>query len=198
MYGGIPMPVSARTHAGGKGKQRPAIPTGLLSGQSVQGGTGKAGQRPAPICSRTCAPWPPRVLLLCPSCSHCPFPCRGSRWDGWLGTGLGCGGCTHHPPAAVVVQVHQCPGVLHFLLLGIYKGFGKPNPVVDVVTAAAPVELPTLILGAAPLEWVAAAGLQVPLATCPRDGIDHSSRGDGVDEGSLPAACQGKRNRDRE
>ena len=42
------MPASARTCAGGKGKQGPAIPAGLFPEQSVQGGTGKAGQRPAP------------------------------------------------------------------------------------------------------------------------------------------------------
>lgn len=113
----------------------------------------------------------------------------------WPGAGLG---STHHPPAAVVVQVHQRPGILHFLLLGIHKGFGEPDPVVDVVAAAAPVELPALVLGAAPLERVAAAGLQVPLAAGSGDGIDHTCRGDGVDEGGLPATCHRKRNRDEE
>lgn len=110
--------------------------------------------------------------------------------EGW-GAGLCCRGCTHHPPTAVVVQVHQCPGILHLFLLGIHEGFGEADPVVDVVAAAAPVELPALVLGAAPLERVTAAHLEVPLAAGPRDGIDHPGRGDGVDEGGLPAACRG-------
>lgn len=135
----------------------------------------------------------------CPPSLDTQGPAAVPLWDvvvgGWPGTGLG---FTHHPPAAVVMQVHQCPGVLHFLLLGIHKGFGKPDAIVDVVAAATPVELPALVLGAAPLERVAAAGLQVPLAAGSGDGIDHPRRGDGVDEGGLPAACHGKRNRGEE
>lgn len=182
---------------GGKGKWGPAIlvgpfPRAKRAGEHCEGRAASSPHPQQEPPSRD-AQGPVSVAKL----SRLPSPLQ-KVLVGWASAGLCCRGCTHHPPAAVVVQVHQCPGILHFFLLGIHKGFGKADPIVDVVAAAAPVELPALVLGATPLERVTAADLEVPLAARPRDGVDHPGRGDGVDEGGLPAACHGERNRDGE
>lgn len=181
---------------GGKGEQGPAIPMGPFPRAKRAGEyrEGRAAFQPCPQqeLPSTDAQGPVSLAKLL----RLPHPLQKVP-VGWGALGSAAGAAlTHHPPAAVVVQVHQGPGILHFFLLGIHKGFGKADPVVDVVAAAAPVELPALVLGAAPLERVTAADLEVPLAARPRDGIDHPGRGDGVDKGGLPAACQGERNRD--
>lgn len=99
---------------------------------------------------------------------------------------------THLPSCAVVVEVHQRPGVLPFPLLGIHEGPGELNAIVDVVAAAAPVKAALAVLGRALLLRVTGAGLQLSLAARPCDGKHNASRGDGVDERGLPAACNKK------
>lgn len=63
------------------------------------------------------------------------------------------------PAGPVVVQVHQGSGVLAFPLLGIHERAGKLDPIVNVVTAAAPVEGAPGVLGTALLLWVTGTGL---------------------------------------
>lgn len=106
-------------------------------------------------------------------------------------------GATNRSATAVVMQVHQGPGIFHRFLLGIHKVFCKLDPVVDVVTAASPVKFSSFVFGAAPLVGITAAGFQLTLAASPGDGIDNSSRGDGIDKGSFPATCQTRRERVR-
>ena len=80
----------------------------------------------------------------------------------------------HHPPAAVIVQVHQRPRVFDLLLLGVHEGLGELDAVVDVVAAAAPVKVAPVVAGPAPLVGVAVARLELPLAAGSGNGIDHS------------------------
>lgn len=101
----------------------------------------------------------------------------------------------HHSPTAVVVKVHHSAGVLHHQLLGVHEVLGKFDAEFDVVTAAAPVEAASVVAGLTSLSAVAAAVLQLPLAAGPGNGIDYTSRGDGVHKRCLSAAwvVQGKR-----
>lgn len=87
---------------------------------------------------------------------------------------------THLPSSSVVVKVHQCPGIFSLPFFGIHKGSGKFNAIVNVVTAATPVKMAFAVLGSAFLLGITGAGFQLPLATCPGDGKNNSSRGDGV------------------
>lgn len=95
------------------------------------------------------------------------------------------------------MEVHHSAGVLHHQLSGVHKVLGKFDAEFDVVAAAAPVETASFVAGLASLFAVAAAVLQLPLAAGPGNGVDHSSRGDGVHERCLSAAwvAQGQRQR---
>lgn len=55
------------------------------------------------------------------------------------------------------MQVHERPSVSARLLFGVDEGFGKVNPIADVIAAAAPVELPSLVLFPPSLVRVAVA-----------------------------------------
>ena len=96
---------------------------------------------------------------------------------------------SHHATAAVVVQVHERPRVLHHPLPGVHKVLGELDAVVDVIAAAAPVKVPLLVAGSAPLLAVTAADLQLALAAGLGDGVHHACRRDGVHKRRLPAAC---------
>lgn len=72
---------------------------------------------------------------------------------------------TYCSATAVVVEVHECPRVPTRPFFGVYEGFRKLNPIVDVVAAAAPVELPSLVPVPSSLVRVAVTRLQLPLAT---------------------------------
>lgn len=80
------------------------------------------------------------------------------------------------------MQVHERPSVSARLLFGVDEGFGKVNPVADVIAAATPVELPFLVLFPPSLVRVAVARLELPLATGAGQCVHHARRGDGVDE----------------
>lgn len=95
---------------------------------------------------------------------------------------------THHSSATIVVQIHECPGVLHHPLSGVNKGLGKFDAIVDVVTASAPVEVAPLVAGLAALVPVTIADLDVALTARPGDGVDHSGRRDGVHKCCFSAA----------
>lgn len=100
------------------------------------------------------------------------------------------GPAPHRSAAAVVVQVHEGPRVPARPLFGVDEGFGKVNPVADVVAAAAPVELPSLVLGPPSLVRVAVARLELPLAAGAGQCVDHARRGDGVDERRFATAWE--------
>lgn len=97
---------------------------------------------------------------------------------------------SHRSAAAVVVQVHERPSVSARLLFGVDEGFGKVDPVVDVVAAAAPVELAFLVLFPPSLVRVAVARLELPLAAGAGQCVHHARRGDGVDEGRFATAWE--------
>ena len=86
------------------------------------------------------------------------------------------------------MQVHQCAGVFHHPLPGVYERFGKLYAVVDVVAAPPPVKTPPVIARPSTLVAVAVADLELPHAAGPGDGVDHARRGDGVHERRLLAA----------
>lgn len=62
------------------------------------------------------------------------------------------------PPSSVVVKVHQGSCVFPFPFLGIYKRTGKLDPIVNVVTAASPVEGAFAVLGTSFLLWITGTG----------------------------------------
>ena len=86
------------------------------------------------------------------------------------------------------MQVHQCAGVFHHPLSGVYERFGKLYAVVDVVAAPPPVKTPPVVARPSTLVAVAVADLELPHAAGPGDGVDHARRGDGVHERRLLAA----------
>lgn len=83
-------------------------------------------------------------------------------------------GVTNCPAAAVVVQIHQGPGILHCFLFGIHEFLCKFDSIVDVVAAASPVKLPSFVFGAAPLVGITTTGLEFALAASPGDGVHNS------------------------
>lgn len=89
---------------------------------------------------------------------------------------------THLPSSSVVVKVHQRPGIFSLPFFGIHEGSGKFNAIVNVITAATPVKMALAVLGRAFLLGITGAGFQLPLATCPGDCKNNSSRGDGVNK----------------
>lgn len=93
------------------------------------------------------------------------------------------------------MKVHHGASVFHHQLLGVDKVLGKFDAKFDVVAAATPVEATSVVTGLPSLFSVAAAVLQLPLAAGPGNGVDHSSRGDGVYKRCLSAAwvAQGQR-----
>lgn len=56
------------------------------------------------------------------------------------------------------MQVHQGSGVLALPFLGIHERSGKLDPIVNVITAAAPVEGALAVLGTSLLLWIAGTG----------------------------------------
>lgn len=58
-----------------------------------------------------------------------------------------CAMAPYLPAGSVVVHVHQRSGVLALPLLGIHECPRKLDPIVNVVTAAAPVESALAVLG---------------------------------------------------
>lgn len=95
---------------------------------------------------------------------------------------------TYCSTAAIVVEVHEGSSISDGPLPGIYEGFGKLDAIVDVIAAAAPVELPPVVLGPPAFVGVTVAVLELPLAAGPRERVHNSRRGDGVDEGRFAAA----------
>lgn len=73
------------------------------------------------------------------------------------------------------MKVHQGSGILPFSLLGVYKGTGELDPIVNVVAAATPVEGAFAVLGTSFLLGVAGTGLEFSLATGPGDGKYNAS-----------------------
>lgn len=94
---------------------------------------------------------------------------------------------THHSAAAVIVQIHERSGIFHHPLPGIHKGFGKLDTVVDIVTAAAPVEVALLVARPASPVGVAAADFKLALTARSCNGVDDARRGNGVNECCFPA-----------
>lgn len=88
------------------------------------------------------------------------------------------------------MQVHERPSVSTRLLFGVDEGFGKVNPIADVIAAAAPVELPSPVLFPPSLVRVAVARLELPLATGAGQCVHHARRGDGVDERCFATAWE--------
>lgn len=88
------------------------------------------------------------------------------------------------------MQVHESPSISARLLFGVDEGFGKVNPIADVIAAAAPVELPSLVLFPPSFVRVAVARLELPLATGTGQCVHHARRGDSVDERRLATAWE--------
>lgn len=86
------------------------------------------------------------------------------------------------------MKVHECSSISDCPFPGVYEGFSEFDAIVDVIAAAAPVELPPVVLGPPTFVWVAVAVLELPLAAGPRECIHDSCRGDGVDKCRFAAA----------
>lgn len=102
-------------------------------------------------------------------------------------------------PCFIILQVHQCSGVLGWTtwiillpLPGIHELPGEAVAVVHVVAAAAPQPVAWQVTGSS--RSAAAAGGEFALATCSADGVDHAGRADGVGEGCFPGAWGRGRN----
>lgn len=96
--------------------------------------------------------------------------------------------CPYCSAAAIVVKVHERSSISDRPFPGIYEGFSELDAIVDVIAAAAPVELPPAVLGPPTFVRVAVAVLQLPLAAGPRERIHDPRRGDGVDKRCFAAA----------
>lgn len=99
-------------------------------------------------------------------------------------------GHPYHSATAVVVQVHQGPGIFHHSLPGIYKDFGELDTIIHVVATATPVKVTHFIVCPSSFVGVTAAALELPLATSSSDCIHHTSRGDCIHKRCLTATCQ--------
>lgn len=71
---------------------------------------------------------------------------------------------THCSATAVVVEVHECPTIPDGSLFGINEGFGKFDPIVDIITASTPVKVSFSVVSSPPPEGVAVTQLELPLA----------------------------------
>lgn len=56
------------------------------------------------------------------------------------------------------MQIHQGSGVLSFPFLGVHKRSSKFDPIVNVITAATPVESALAVLGGSLLLWITGTG----------------------------------------
>lgn len=102
-----------------------------------------------------------------------------------------CGGTLWRPycsAAAIVVKVHKRSSISDRPFPGVYEGFSELDAIVDIIAAAAPVELPPVVLEPPTFVRVAVAVLELPLAAGPRERINDSRRGDGVDKRRFSAA----------
>lgn len=96
-------------------------------------------------------------------------------------------------PCFIILQVHQGSGVLRWTtwvillpLSGIHKLPGEPVAVMNVVATASP----------QPVAWqvpwsgstAASASGELTFAARPANGVDHTSRTDGISEGCFPGA----------
>lgn len=86
------------------------------------------------------------------------------------------------------MQVHERPGIPLLPLLGVHEGLAEAHRMLHVVTAAAPIEGALGVPRRALLRGIAGAGVQLALAAGSRQCINHTRRGDGIDEGRLTAA----------
>lgn len=88
------------------------------------------------------------------------------------------------------MKVHECPCVSDSPLFSVYEGFGKLDPVVDIVTTAPPVKLSSVITGSSALVRVTVTRLQLPLAAGASERVHHPCWGNGVDERCLTTAWE--------
>lgn len=51
----------------------------------------------------------------------------------------------YHSSTAIVMEVDKCSCILHCPFFGIYEGFGELYSVVNIVAAAAPIELSSVV-----------------------------------------------------
>ena len=72
------------------------------------------------------------------------------------------------------MQVHHRPSVLAHPLSSVHEGLCEFDAVVDVIAAAAPVEVAPVVAGSPSLVAIAVADLQLPLTAGPGDGVHHS------------------------
>lgn len=63
----------------------------------------------------------------------------------------------YHSSTAIVMKVHKCSCILHCPFFGIYEGFSKLYPIVNIVAAAAPIKFASLVPCFATLVWVTVA-----------------------------------------
>lgn len=62
------------------------------------------------------------------------------------------------PASSVVVKIHQGSCIFPLPFLGIHKCTGKFDPIVNVITAATPVEDALAVLGSSLLLWITGTG----------------------------------------
>lgn len=71
---------------------------------------------------------------------------------------------TYCSATAIVVEVHEGPSISYSSLFGIYEGFGKLYPIVNVITAATPVKLASRVASSSSFVRITVTYLQLPLA----------------------------------
>lgn len=96
---------------------------------------------------------------------------------------------TYPPAGAVVVEVHERPGVPDDFLARVDEEPREVAAVLDVVAAAAPVEVASTVAPLADLRRVAGAALQLALAARTRYGVHDGGRGEGVHDSRLSTSC---------
>lgn len=82
---------------------------------------------------------------------------------------------TYCSATSIIVEVHECPCISDSPFFGIYEGFGKLSPIVDIVTASTPVKLSSLVSSPSTLVWIAVTGLQLPLTAGTCECVHHPS-----------------------